>query len=219
LKVFLEMKADHPLSVLFRNVAAQLNITNDWGFGPILYGSIVEWILQDRKGIRKFHNFEQLLSLVPHQLPSQIEDKSSHHPSIIMNYIYVGDIGEYDDEAGRAMLQHYPQCVRAVFLHVVYRGKQPPPPSPLPPSNPMQNDDPYKVTDYIHGRPIIYFRTYVGAALSAVQQNLVSRYGLELVIKAVRQWMKINANDMTADQELDLQQDIKNAHQFLESTR
>ena len=33
--------------------------------GPVLYGSVAEWIVQDRKGLRKFTNFERLIQQDP----------------------------------------------------------------------------------------------------------------------------------------------------------
>ena len=33
--------------------------------GPVLYGSVSEWIIQYKKGLRKFNNFERLLEQDP----------------------------------------------------------------------------------------------------------------------------------------------------------
>jgi hypothetical protein len=63
-KVALELKEDSKLAVAFRKTGEEAGIS-DWGLGPVLYGSVAEWILQDRKGLRKFSNFERLLQQDP----------------------------------------------------------------------------------------------------------------------------------------------------------
>ena len=91
-------------------------------FVLLLFNAIVgcaEWIVQDRKGLRKFTNFERLLQQDP--------------TGTILQYLYVGDVGEFDQEAGETMLREYPEVVKGVFLHVVSEvvGGDPviPPPS------------------------------------------------------------------------------------------
>jgi hypothetical protein len=37
----------------------------NFGQGPVLYGSVSEWIVQYKKGLRKFNNFERLLEQDP----------------------------------------------------------------------------------------------------------------------------------------------------------
>ncbi len=206
LKAFLEIKETNPLAVLFRQTARQYyNITNDWGFAPILYGSIVEWIVQDRKGLRKFHNFEQLLSI------QQQQNKTSSLPKIVLNYVYVGDTGEYDEEAGMAMLQYYPEHVPAVFLHVVTDNE----------TAIRTNTVPIPSTKYIHGRPILYFRTYVGAAVAAYEHGLISRYGLQYMVDEVSSLLRstnqstTRATKFTKDQQIDLEHDLHRANQLL----
>ena len=207
LKAFLEIKETNPLAVLFRQTARQYyNMTNDWGFAPILYGSIVEWIVQDRKGLRKFHNFEQLLSL------QQQQNQSSSLPKIVLNYIYVGDTGEYDEEAGMAMLQYYPEYVPAVFLHVVTDNE----------TAIRTNTVAIPSTKYIHGRPILYFRTYVGAAVAAYEHGLISQCGLQYVVDEVSSLLRSTnqstistAVKFTRDQQIDLEDDLHRANQLL----
>jgi hypothetical protein len=200
LKLFLEMKSNDTLPKLFRTVGNQYLNIPDWGFGPILYGSIVEWIVQNRKGLRKFHNFEQLLSLTQQQFSNNTTTTTP-----LLNYIYVGDTGEYDEEAGIAMLYEYPQYVRAIFLHVVSRNIH------------HQTNITIPSTRYIQGRPIIYFRTYIGAAISALQYGLISIDGLQCVMNAV----SLLLNDMnhvppfTDDQRFELQRDMDRANQLL----
>jgi len=83
----------------------------------------------DRKGLRKFSNFEKLIE----------QDRTG----MIMQYVYVGDTGELDQEAGETMLREYPEVVKAVFLHVVSDRPYPRIPPPK----------------LINGRPVIFFRT------------------------------------------------------------
>ena len=42
--------------------------------GPVLYGSVAEWIIQDRKGLRKFTNFERLMQQDPAGVIFQVRD-------------------------------------------------------------------------------------------------------------------------------------------------
>lgn len=64
LKVALELKDTSKLAVAFRTAGERSGIRN-WGLGPVLYGSVAEWVIQDRKGLRKFNNFERLLEQDP----------------------------------------------------------------------------------------------------------------------------------------------------------
>ena len=78
-KAALELKESSSLAKAFRQAGEAEGIPK-WGLGPVLYGSVAEWIVQDRKGLRKFTNFERLLQ----------QDPSGR----IMKYVYVGDTGE-----------------------------------------------------------------------------------------------------------------------------
>lgn len=180
-KAALELKPDNPLAVLFRETGRNAGIT-DWGFGPVLYGSVAEWIVQDRKGFRKFTNFERLIQQDP--------------TGDILNYVYVGDTGELDAEAGETMLREYPNLVQAVFLHVV--------------SGDLNQEVVVPAPRIINGRMIIYFRTYVGAAVEGVRLGLMSVKGLERVIDAACLALKNEPN--TSDKWLDLQRDIESAY-------
>jgi hypothetical protein len=65
-----------------------------WGvdcFNTVLYGSVAEWILQYRKGWRKFDNFKKLRE--------QNDGRTK--------YVLVGDTGEYDQQVCVCV------CVRA----------------------------------------------------------------------------------------------------------
>ena len=67
LKAALEIKNSSKLAQAFRKTGESSKIlpTLDWGIGPVLYGSVNEWIIQSRKGMRKFNNFERLLEQDP----------------------------------------------------------------------------------------------------------------------------------------------------------
>jgi phosphatidate phosphatase APP1 len=61
-------------------------LTNSHIFvGDVYYGSVAEWIFQNRKGIRKFENFNIMLQ----------NDISSNRNC---EYILIGDTGEKDEE-------------------------------------------------------------------------------------------------------------------------
>ena len=182
-KAALELKPDSSLAVALRQ-AGQAEGVPDWGVGPVLYGSVAEWIVQDRKGMRKFSNFERLLQQDP--------------TGAIFQYVYVGDTGELDQEAGETMLREYPEVVKAVFLHVVSDKKGPvvvPPPK------------------LINGRPIVFFRTYVGAAVDAVRLGFMSLEGLERVMLAATK--KLDKVPKTSDKWIDLQLDLDRANKLL----
>lgn len=78
-KAALQLKESSALAQAFLK-AGQAEGIEQWGLGPVLYGSVAEWIVQDRKGLRKFTNFERLLQQDP--------------TGRIMKYVYVGDTGE-----------------------------------------------------------------------------------------------------------------------------
>lgn len=66
-KAALEIKDESKLAQAFRKTgeSSTINPTKEWGVGPVLYGSVSEWIIQYRKGLRKFNNFERLLEQDP----------------------------------------------------------------------------------------------------------------------------------------------------------
>lgn len=132
----------------------------------MLYGSVREWIFPSRKSERKAKNFGML-----------VEDDGRGgrgRPSGAEGgYIFVGDTGEGDPRAGELMSHRYPERMRAVFLHVVSdaarQGKVIVPPDRL-----------------VNGVPTVYFRTYVGAAIKAVQLGLMDKPGLDNVVTAAK---------------------------------
>lgn len=178
-KMALELKATSKLAMAFTDAGQAVGVQN-WGLGPVLYGSVAEWVVQTRKGLRKFNNFERLLQQDP--------------TGTILQYIYVGDTGELDQEAGETMLREYPEVVKAVFLHVVSDRVNPPIPPPR----------------LINGRPILFFRTYVGAAAMATQLGLMGSDGLLRVVQAAKDKLKNVSRE--SDKWTDLEQDIREAY-------
>lgn len=181
-KALLELKPDSPLALALKKAGETAGVPG-WGIGPVLYGSAVEWIAQDRKGWRKFINFERLIE----------QDTSGKR---LMKYIYVGDTGELDEEAGAAILREYSDIVKAVFLHVV--SDQPGPVTVSP-------------TRFINGRPVVYFRTYVGAALAAVELGLMDKDALKFVINAAYEQLLMTEEPKDSDKWLDLELDVERA--------
>lgn len=72
-KVALEIKDNSKLALAFSKAGERVGIS-DWGVGPVLYGSVAEWIVQFRKGLRKFTNFERLLQQDPTGMIIQVSE-------------------------------------------------------------------------------------------------------------------------------------------------
>jgi len=169
LKFALEIKYDNPLAVRARSVGKKSG-EEGWGMGPVMYGSIAEWIVQGNKGRRKFDNFQQLKE-------RDVQELGDIGQSI--KYIFLGDTGEYDEEGGVRMLQSHPDSVLAVFLHVV--------------SDEPEETRVRRLRDkaqgqiferrYVRGRPVCYFRTYVGAAVEAYKCGLLSKNAVGRVVE------------------------------------
>jgi hypothetical protein len=99
------------------------------------------------------------------------------------------------------MLREYPEVVKAVFLHVVSDQLNPPPIIPPP--------------KFINGRPLVFFKTYVGAAVDAVQLGFLGVEGLESVIKAAIE--KIEFVPRSSDKWRDIERDIERAEIMLQA--
>ena len=110
------------------------------------------------KGWRKFENFELMM-----------EDHSQEKSGKRDEYIFIGDTGEKDEQAGNFIATEYPRNLRAVFLHVVSMN-----------TNPREVFVPKD--RYVGNVPIYYFRTYVGAASKAFNAGLISVEGLQNVV-------------------------------------
>jgi hypothetical protein len=183
-KIALELKEDSKLAKAFRKTGEDSGVEH-WGLGPVLYGSVAEWVIQDRKGLRKFNNFERLINQDP--------------TGEIMEYVYVGDTGELDQEAGETMLREYPEVMKAIFLHVVSEKPFPTIPGPK----------------LINGRPVVFFRTYVGAAVSSCKLGLISESAMMRVVAAAEQ--SLDSVARTSDKWQDLYKDVSEAYLVLEA--
>ena len=111
-------------------------------------------------------------------------------------------MGELDQEAGETMVREYPEVVKAVFLHVVTDQADVPPIIPAP--------------KFINGRPIVFFRTYVGAAVDAVQLGLMNLDGLQSVINAAIE--KLSDVSGTSDKWKDIRKDLSRAEILFETS-
>ncbi|CAD2094800.1 conserved Plasmodium protein, unknown function [Plasmodium vinckei lentum] len=144
------------LNVKFHEVAERRGIKN-WGIdcdNKILYSTLKEWVWNETRGEKKFFNFKQLHKHVIHQ-------------NSLVRYIWIGDTGDMDKQAGEMMIKTFPQRMKAVFLHHV-KGK---------------DDKTLLPNDYfIKSVPVFFFRTYVGAATKAYAYNLIDKKGLTRVL-------------------------------------
>jgi hypothetical protein len=132
-----------------------------WGIGAdeVYYGSVLEWILQHRKGQRKSANFDLMLA----------RDRLTLPP---LRYIFVGDTGDRDEDAAERMIQSHGSSVfLAVFLHLVSGN-----PLGVSGSGSLPADRVYQSVS------IFYFRTYVSAGWKAYQHGLISREALQCII-------------------------------------
>ena len=84
-KVALEIKSNSKLAVAMRTAGERAGISG-WGVGPVLYGSVAEWIVQYRKGLRKFTNFERLLQQDPSGMIVQVGNPLQVASTDLMNW-------------------------------------------------------------------------------------------------------------------------------------
>ncbi|EUD68202.1 hypothetical protein C922_01220 [Plasmodium inui San Antonio 1] len=147
---------DSFLNKKFNEVAERRGIKN-WGIdcdNKILYSTLKEWVWNETRGEKKFVNFKHLHKYVLQQ-------------NSLVRYIWIGDTGDMDKQAGEMMIRTYPQRMKAVFLHHV-KGK---------------DDNTLLPSDYfIKSVPIFFFRTYIGAATKAHAYNLIDKKGLTRVL-------------------------------------
>jgi len=162
---------------------------SDWGIGPVLYGSVQEWICQERKGWRKYENFKLLLA-------------GNTDPTL--RYVFIGDNGssEKDLEAAEMIVGEYPSAMQAVFMHAVSGQEQP---APLPEDT------------SIGGVPLRYFRTYATAAVKATRLGLLSHTAARRVLRAIEADMQadpVNIAPGSPNERL-LHQELAEAHATL----
>ena len=83
--------------------------------------------------------------------------------------VFTGDSGQGDAIAGAAMLARAPESIRGVFIHLVTASPGEPGPEP-----------------YVAGG-IYYFSSYVDAATEAASRGLITRAGLERVLRTAEE--------------------------------
>ena len=156
-KFALALKPKDKICTAFRNLGNN-NGFDGWGIGDVYYGSVMEWIFQNRKGIRKLANFEIMLNNDDNKVEKTTSD-----------YIFVGDTGELDEEGSERIALKYPKRLKAVFLHTV--------------SDKADRSKMILKKDRVFNKtPFFYFQTYVGAAAKAFEAKLISEAGLQNVI-------------------------------------
>ncbi|CDR98030.1 hypothetical protein, conserved [Babesia bigemina] len=159
---------DSALNMRLREVAEKRGVLN-WGIdcdNKILYSTIKEWVFNETRGEKKFVNFRKLHKYVCN------ENNNAR-------FIWIGDTGDRDLEAGELMIKSFPGKIRAVFMHCVTpdEGNE---------GQRMPNDY------YLKSVPVLFFRTYVGAAKKAVEHGLLNHNALSRVL--VRAVLDLNEN-------------------------
>ena len=104
------------------------------------------------------------------------------------------------------MLREYPEVVQAVFLHCV---------SSDPPVSYAQSGLPLPLSKLINGRPLVFFRTYVGAAAKATQLGLMDCEGLMNVIIGAEKVLTERSIAKGDSKWIDLERDIEEAYSTL----
>lgn len=171
-KFALALKASHKVCKAFANIGATNGLPG-WGIGDVYYGSVAEWIFQQRKGLRKFANFEVML-----ERDDKLDSENNSEQKKKRQYIMVGDTGEKDEEAAERIASRHPDRLRAVFLHQVYTfptiksSSSSSASSTVPASRPDRK---------VNGVPFYYFRTYVGAAAKAQRVGIINNEAVQRV--------------------------------------
>ena len=178
-RAFLEIRQSDKLCVGFRNAGAARGYP-EWGVGPVLYGSVNEWINQDRKGWRKFENFK----LLREGKDGGSSSSGGGGRKVRRRYVFVGDNGrsEKDLEAAQRIIDAFPADLDAVLLHAVSGEVQP---APLP-------------DDFEYGGvPVRYFRTYASAAATANELGLLSNAAALRVLDATEADLAADATNVS----------------------
>lgn len=163
----LEITPRTPLCMRYAQAGEDCGL-KDWGVGTVLYGSVAEWVCQERKGWRKFENFKILYA--------QSRKRQQ--------FIFIGDNGlsERDLEAAERIITAFPDALRAVFLHAVSGEEQ---------LAPLPADCEYQ------GVPIRFFRTYAAAAAKAFELRLIRQVALRRIVDAVEVDMARDATNVS----------------------
>ena len=141
--------------------------------GPVLYGSVQEWICQERKGWRKYENFKLLHA------------ENNERGATAARYVFIGDNGssEKDLEAAERIAEAFPDELCAVFLHAVSATESP---APLPDDHAIGSSS----------VPVRYFRTYASAAAKAAELGLISSTAARRVLDSIESSMANDSADI-----------------------
>lgn len=104
------------------------------------------------------------------------------------------------------MLREYPEVIQAVFLHTV---------SSDPPVSYVKSGLPLPPPKLINGRPLVFFRTYVGAAAKATQLGLMDSEGLMNVIQVAERELTERSISKNDSKWVDIDRDIEEAYRTL----
>lgn len=106
----------------------------------------------------KFRNFVQYAALYPES-----------------DFVFIGDSGQGDLLGGELMLYHQPERLRAVFIHQIVTSQR----------HGMFCPYPRSVKDMDQGiTRLVFFDTYIGAAIQAFEWGLISEESLTIVAQA-----------------------------------
>ncbi|XP_955233.1 uncharacterized protein TA05105 [Theileria annulata] len=162
---------DSALNMRLRHVAEKRGVLN-WGIdceNKILYSTLKEWVFNEARGEKKFVNFRKLLKFVSNENSDA-------------RFIWIGDTGDRDLEAGEMMIKYFSHKIKAVLMHCV--------------SPPKEGNEGTMPNDYyLKSVPVLFFKTYVGAAKKAVEHGLISHNALSRVL--VRAVLELNDNTTT----------------------
>lgn len=122
----------------------------NWGIKSVYYGSLFDWIIPSRRGRTKKRNFDLIYQID--------KEKIVDHPQNKLSYVLIGDVGEYDEEAYKLIIDEYPESIKAIFLHVV--------------GHPIEQIN--YIDHFYRNIPIIYFHTYFSASMKAYKYQLMN---------------------------------------------
>lgn len=103
---------DSAINMRLRQVAEKRGVFN-WGIdcdNKIFYSTLKEWVFNEARGKKKFVNFRKLHKIV-------VEENCN------ARYIWIGDTGDRDLEAGEMMINDFPGyfTVQLFFIYIYFR--------------------------------------------------------------------------------------------------
>ena len=126
------------------------------------------------------------------------------------SFIFIGDNGQGDVRVGEMMMEHFPDCIDGIFIHLVQPLDQ------TPGYIKGVSEQKWKTLN------IFFFRTYVGFAVESLKRNLINEEGMERIYQTARE--EFSTIDFTSDllyqQALnDFNRDIAEANDWLHVVR